>query len=114
MSSAVSAEMMIRCVFSALRLLGVHLMLSLQAEHGGRPASSHQAFLRQVLKGAASRRRRATERLLQRLLVHVRVEAGVLLDGGHAGAVRRGGTRGGAWRRGRAGGEGRRFEDPNR
>lgn len=122
---------------SALRLLGVDLMLPLQPEQHRLPAASRHAVLRQILEGARSRAARPAERLLQRLLVQVRVEAGVLLDGGHAGAVQRGvaivggGVRagGGARDRRRAGllGAGRleaqsggsggkvwRFEDPNR
>lgn len=111
-------------------------MLSLQPEQQRLLAAAHHALLRQVLEGALGRARRAPERLLQRLLVQVGVEAGVLLDGGHAGAVQRGRTAGGgrgvgagdeAGHRRRAGllgpgrletevggREGRRLEDPNR
>ena len=126
-----------RCVLSALRLLAVDLMLSLQSEHYRLLAATRQAFLRQVLEGALTRPGWAPERLLQRLLVQVGVQAGVLLDGGHAGAVQRGvswpgarGRVGAGDRRGAgllgterveaqpsgigAGREGRRFEDPNR
>ena len=100
---------------SALRLLGVDLMLS--------PQSGQQRLLRQVLERAASR---APERLLRGGLVRGGVAAGVLLDGRHAGTVQRRqgcvGARGGAGLLGAArletkgggGGEGRRFEDPNR
>ncbi len=114
-------------------------MLSLQSEQHRLLAATRHTFLRQVLEGALSRRpRRPPERLLQGLLVQVRVEAGVLLDGGHAGAVQRGVDVGGSGSVGRTearagdrrgagllgagrletqpsgGGEGWRFEDPNR
>ena len=115
---------------SALCLLGVDLMLPVQSEHGRLPAAARHVFLRQVFEGALSGPRQPPEGLLQSLLVQVRVEAGVLLDGGHAGAVQRGVVRGGAGGRrgagllgagrletqpsgGGAGGEGGRFEDPN-
>lgn len=124
-------------VLSALRLLGVDLVLSLQSEQHRLIAATRHAFLRQVLEGALSRPLPPPERLLQSLLVQVRVEAGVLLDGGHAGAVQRGVTGVGAGcrvgaggrrgagllgagqletqpSRGGGGGEGWRFEDPKR
>lgn len=77
---------------SALRLLGVDLVLSLQPGQHRPLAATHPAVLRQVLEGALSRPPRTPERLLQSLLVQVGVEAGVLLDGGHAGAVQRRGA----------------------
>lgn len=125
-------------VSSALRLLAFHLTLSLQTVHHGLSTATCHTFPRQVLEGALSRTQWAPERLLQGLLIQVRVQAGVLLDGGHAGAVQRGVvSRAGAqvlvgagrWRRaallgarhletqpGRVGGagEGWRLQDPDR
>lgn len=63
-------------------------MLSLQPEQHRPLAATRHAFIRQVLEGAPSRPPRTPERLL----VQVGVEAGVLLDGGHVGAVQRWGA----------------------
>lgn len=105
---------------SALCLLAVDLMLPLQFEHLRLLTAAR--LLCQVLEGAPRRPCRTYERLVKGRLVQVGVRAGVLVDGGHAGAVQR------RWAVGRvstsllgatgmkakgAGRERRRFEDPN-
>lgn len=80
--------------WSALCLLGVHVSLSLQSKHHDFVALTRR-HLSQVFKGPGNRPPWPTQSLLQsvwvlvlvRAWIGVRVEAGVLLDGGHARAV---------------------------
>lgn len=114
---------------SALRLFAADLMLPLQPEHLRLLAALR--LLCQVFKGAPSRPHPhwTPKCLLQRHLVQMGVTAGVLVDGGHAGAVQRMGAAGrvSAWGQRSAGlhgaagvkakggrREGRRFEESNR